>query len=160
MNFSTKVPEGWRMERRPIYPQHQGSRYEHASGSPVTLAIICRGDHVAPRLGEPHCMVSENGWICCEECSVEDMRSTTCQEVTTDELIGVEERVERISWHGLPTLKFEWWATRISARRKFVNGRCRRPIADLSYETFYRGRSWGRKRAERDLEAAKAADTV
>lgn len=108
-----------------------------ADGFAVMRDIYCRGNH------NPYCQVCENGWVCDEACTIEDMDQLADFKNLTDTLIEVEKETKR-HWFSV-----YWSMTRVSLQRTFVNGRCM--VIDLTHsrEMWHKGKTltkWGARR--------------
>lgn len=154
MSFSIGIPEGWRQEDRRL------QKVVTATGHTdyLMLSVMCRGEHT------DECEEVDEGWLCSEDCPVEDMDRFTDQEVIVDELLEVRKIVVRTR-HQLWKVKIPWkvnyQAQRVSAQAKSVNGRRRRgDRADVTYAIFYWGECWTKRKARRELERQIQSDLV
>lgn len=131
MNFiSQEIPDGWRMESRPV---QVGLDIE----SPIYRDICCKGDH------NEFCHITDDGWMCDQFCQVSDMIQAVNFENVVDDLLEVEETIKRY-WFVV-----KWKMTRVSMRRKFVNGRCMDQDMIYSREVWHQGKTrtkWGARR--------------
>lgn len=130
--ISHEIPDGWRMESRTVLRDHNSP-----TGSDVCRDILCQGDH------NEFCQIFDGGWVCDEFCEVKDMQQGSNFENIVDELVDVEETAKR-HWFIV-----KWKMTRVSLRRKFVNGRCMEQDLIYSREVWHQGRTrtkWGARR--------------
>jgi hypothetical protein len=154
MSFSIGAPAGWRTEARRLTRVDGKGMVGH-----LEINVVCRGEHAS------RCEHTDSGWVCEERCLVEDMRTMTPYPVQVQELLGVEKGVERErkkiwKWF-VPLPRVDYWATRISQRYKFENGRRRADqLPDIDYETLYRGVCLTKRGARIKLNQAIWSDLV
>jgi hypothetical protein len=132
--FSVGPPEGWREETRRI-------------GDRMSMTIVCRFDHA------DGCAHTEDGWVCAEDCAVEDMASVGYKKTKdVDSLVAVKKETHR-RW-----LRVEFTVTRFSERRRFYQGRCRASDRYVDHHVWYRGWALTTRGARRMMERAIEAD--
>lgn len=98
--------------------------------------IHCKGEH------DSLCEQTDDGWICVDDCPVNDMISFNAFVNEIDELIDVEEEIERDGWFMRKGV--HWSMTRLSARRTFKNGRSFKSDCDYVRDKWFSGRTWTR----------------
>jgi hypothetical protein len=125
------IPDGYRIETRNV------------NRNGIVRDIPCRRDHLSS------CEHTDVGWICDDDCPVEDMKSINQYKNIDDKLIDVERDVYHTSSWFFFKVKYE--ATRVSIQRIFINGRCRFNDFTYSRSTWYSGFALTKGRARRKL---------
>lgn len=131
------LPEGTRIESRCV---------SKVNGTGVRRDIVCTGDHL------PTCEETDVGWICNDNCPVEDLQSLNRMVNVNDELIDVEKPIEREG------LRVTWKMIRVSFQRTFVNGRCMKGDSTYSRETWHQGTTWTKWGARREINKIISAN--